>query len=145
MRQRLDFLLWPSLDSQIVTLLKDCKGVSSQACLSSLTRFLVRAKRCWTLNWKSVEVFVAFKKIAKTNTLTINYLHSAAWKINSLLLLRFPEWVSEWKLFSCVWLCNTHQALLCPWDSPGKNTGVDRHSPAPWEDSQSLIQLQLEV
>ena len=32
-------------------------------------------------------------------------------------------------LFSCVWLSATpwmavHQRLLCPWDSPGKNTGV---------------------
>lgn len=49
--QRSDFLLWPSLGSQIVTLLKDCRGVSSQACLSSLTRFLVRGKRCLTFNW----------------------------------------------------------------------------------------------
>ena len=33
--------------------------------------------------------------------------------------------------FSCVRLCATHRRqptrLLCPWDSPGKNTGVGCH------------------
>ena len=30
--------------------------------------------------------------------------------------------------FSRVWLCVTHRRqLLCPWDSPGKNTGVGCH------------------
>ena len=33
--------------------------------------------------------------------------------------------------FSLVWLCATQRRpptrLLCPWDSPGKNTGVDCH------------------
>ena len=39
------------------------------------------------------------------------------------------EWVSEWKSLSRVQLSATpwtvaHQALLCPRDSPGENTGV---------------------
>ena len=41
--------------------------------------------------------------------------------------------VSEWKSLSRVRLFETpwtvaHQALLCPWDSPGKNTRVGCHS-----------------
>ena len=42
--------------------------------------------------------------------------------------------VYAWLLscFSPVWLCATLRTvacrLLCPWDSPGKNTGVDSHS-----------------
>ena len=34
--------------------------------------------------------------------------------------------------FSCVWLCNAMDCkptrLLCPWDSPGRNTGVGCHT-----------------
>ena len=42
-------------------------------------------------------------------------------------------WVNEWKSFSHVWLFVSpwivaHQALLCPWNSPGKNIGVGCHS-----------------
>ena len=43
---------------------------------------------------------------------------------NSLLLLLLS-------CFSCVRLCGAHRRqptrLLCPWDSPGKNTGVGCH------------------
>ena len=36
-----------------------------------------------------------------------------------------------WKLLSCVWLCDPHglpTRLLCPWNSPSKNTVVGNHS-----------------
>ena len=29
---------------------------------------------------------------------------------------------------SCLTLCDSTDCSLCPWDSPGKNTGVDSHS-----------------
>ena len=50
-----------------------------------------------------------------------------------LLLWYYCMWKWKYWSLSCVLLFATsrtiaHQALLCPWDSPGKNTGVGCHS-----------------
>ena len=83
-------------------------------------------------------------------------MHSYPWGLpsyslppNSLFILIFPKWKnSKWPLFLCKYpcicvcvcvlvsqLCPTlwHHGLwparlLCPWNSPGKNTGVGGHS-----------------
>ena len=52
---------------------------------------------------------------------------------STVIYVWVSEWVSEWKSLSHVRLFVTpwtvaHQTLLCPWDSPGKNTGVGCHS-----------------
>ena len=41
---------------------------------------------------------------------------------------------------SCPTLCNPMDRLLCPWDSPGKNTGVDSHSLLPGIFSNPVIE-----
>ena len=44
------------------------------------------------------------------------------------------QWINRWKWKSPsrVWLCDPYRlepiGLLCPWNSPGKNTGVGSHS-----------------
>ena len=46
----------------------------------------------------------------------------------TVLILTTMLLVSKWKLFSHIWPFATHglqpTRLLCPWDSPGQNTGV---------------------
>ena len=57
------------------------------------------------------------------------------WKILKKVLLKesiaffFPIEIDYACMFSCVRLCNTMEPtrLLCPWDFPGKNTGVCCH------------------
>ena len=45
--------------------------------------------------------------------------------------LEYGAWHFFFKSLSCVWLLRPHvlqpAKLLCPWDSPGKNTGVSYH------------------
>ena len=71
-----------------------------------------------------------------------NLIPLLGWKAN-LLDIRKPSWsggglnsrtsqcYAMLSHFSCVWLCVTHRRqpirLPCPWDSPGKNTGVGCH------------------
>ena len=45
--------------------------------------------------------------------------------IHSFLVLLSSLGTCILSLFIHVWLCETLARLLCPWDSPGKNTGVD--------------------
>ena len=44
-------------------------------------------------------------------------------------------WMCAKLLQSCLTLCNPMNCslLLCPWDSPGKNTGVGCPCPPPWD------------
>ena len=50
-----------------------------------------------------------------------------SWKKNKFGSLTFPD-----NKATCLTLCDPHilqpAKLLCPWNSPGKNTGVDCHS-----------------
>ena len=63
----------------------------------------------------------------------LNNLDSDLARMSNLVNMR--PWlnlqVSEWLLLSCVWLFVTSWTyparLLCPWNSPGKNTGVGCH------------------
>ena len=51
-------------------------------------------------------------------------------KVMSLLLNMLPAAAGAKSLQSCPTLCDTRRQptrLLCPWDSPGKNTGVACH------------------
>ena len=49
----------------------------------------------------------------------IFFIFSTTWKLDTRTLSR----CSRVRLFATPWT-GAHQAPLCPWDSPGKNTGV---------------------
>ena len=59
---------------------------------------------------------------------------SAFWlKLTPPIPFLYMMWSSKWKSLSHVWLLATPwiggpPRLLCPWDSPGENTGVGCHS-----------------
>ena len=66
------------------------------------------------------KIFILYKHIYKTSPLSIHQLIDICSHILVCVCV-----------FSCVWLCATlwtiTRWLLCPWDSPGKNTGMGCH------------------
>ena len=103
---------------------------------------------CQQLGKKILEMIVIKKKKLYHQVFLVAQgmmLLEAAWIENFELKSDWEELLSEceevleilplsycvWKLFSCVWLFATPWTvtprLLCPWNSPGKNTGVGCH------------------
>ena len=118
-----------------------------------------RCKRCrfdpwvgkmpWRRKWHPTPIFLPGTSHAQRSL--VGYSPRGCKESDATERLSTQPHKNMWLLllshFSRVWFCATHRLqptrLLCPWDSPGKNTGVGCHFLLQCLKVKSLSRVQL--